>query len=106
MTVSSLPCSVEGGGVDLVQEQCAPQSRLEEARFGPFGIGEGASLEAEQLRLQQRLRDGGAVDLDKRPLRTGAAVMNDACHQPFPRAGFPTEQQGRDERIAEGVKRR
>ncbi len=95
----------QGERVDLVQEQGASRGCFKEARFGPLGIGEGAGLEAKQLRLQQRLRDGGAVHLKKRPLRPWAAIMNDPRHQPLPGASFPMQQHGGDERIAEGVER-
>jgi hypothetical protein len=51
----------------LVEEEGALVGRLEEARFGLAGIGEGAALEAEQLGLEQGLGDRGAVDLHQRP---------------------------------------
>ncbi len=52
---------------DLVEEQRAAVRQLEAPRLGADGAGEGALVVAEQLRLHERLGDGGAVDLDERP---------------------------------------
>jgi hypothetical protein len=51
----------------LVEEESALVRCLEETRLGLAGIGEGATLEAEQLGLEQGLGDRGAVDLHQRP---------------------------------------
>ena len=79
--------------LDLVQEQRAVQRAFHEAGLGAFGIGEGTGLEAKQFHLQQGLRNGGAVDLDERPLSTWATVVGDPCHQPLARARFPLQQE-------------
>ena len=71
-----------------------PRGRLKQAGLGAFGIGEGPGLEAEQLRLQQRLGDGRAVDLEERPRGARAAVVDDAGDQPLAGAGFALEQDG------------
>ncbi len=76
---------------------------LHQAGLGASGIGEGAGLEAKQFRLQQRLRDGGAVDLDERPLGAWAAVVDDPRHQPLARARFPLQQQRGDKGTPHGV---
>src|SRR5438874_700569 len=47
---------------DLVQQQRPAVGQLEAAAAHPVGAGEGALLVAEQLALQQVLRQGGAVD--------------------------------------------
>jgi hypothetical protein len=90
--------------VDLVQKQRALRCALHETQLGAFGVGKGAGLEAEQLHFQERLRDGGTVDVDKRTVSAWAAVMDDARHQPLARTRFPLEQQGRDKRTPYGVK--
>ena len=53
---------------DLVEQQRAAVRLLELADAPRDRTGEGAPLVAEQLRFQQVLRDGGAVDGDERPL--------------------------------------
>src|SRR5207248_11404387 len=54
---------------DLVQEQRAAVGLLEAADPPPVGARERALLVSEELRLEQRLRDRGAVHLDQRPAR-------------------------------------
>ena len=68
-----------------------------------FGIGEGAGLDAEQLGLQQRLRDGRTIDLDERARGARAAVVDDAGHQPLAGAGLPLQQDGGDGGMPDGV---
>jgi hypothetical protein len=53
---------------DLVEEQRAAVALLELADPTPLGAGEGPPLVAEQLALQRRLGDGGAVDRQERDL--------------------------------------
>ena len=60
---------------DLVEEQRAAVGELEAARLGADRAGEGALLVAEQLGLHQRLGDGGAVDLDERPVLRGELLV-------------------------------
>jgi hypothetical protein len=93
----------QGEGIDLVQEERPPRGRLEEARLGALGIGEGARFKAEELRLEQRLRDGGAVDFEERPLDARATLVQDARDQPLARARLPLEQDGGDQWAAERV---
>ncbi|EDM76062.1 hypothetical protein PPSIR1_06828 [Plesiocystis pacifica SIR-1] len=59
--------ALEGQGqlADLVDEQRAPVGDLELARRGPVRPRERPALVAEQLVLDQRLGQGGAVDLDE-----------------------------------------
>jgi hypothetical protein len=64
-------------GIDLVQEQRAVRRALQETGLSASGVGEGAGLEAEQLYLQQRLRDSSAVDVDERTLGARTALMDD-----------------------------
>src|SRR5262249_56681265 len=46
---------------DLVEEERAAGGCLEEADLAPVGAGEGAALVAEELTLEERLRQPGAV---------------------------------------------
>ena len=82
--------------LDLVQEQRAVCRTLHQAGLGTFGIREGAGLEAEQFHLQQRLWDGGTVDLDEGTVSPRTAVVDDAGNQPLARASLPLQQQRRD----------
>src|ERR1051325_1088127 len=61
---------------NLVEEQRAALRHFEQTLFVERRAGERALLVAEQLRFDQILRDRGAVDLDERPLRPLAVVMN------------------------------
>ena len=56
---------------DLVEEHRAVVGELELARLLLDGAGEGAALEAEQLRLEQLGRQRGAVHLDERLVAPG-----------------------------------
>ena len=70
---------------DLVEEECAPVGGLEQASLGLVSIGESAPLEAEQLGLEERLGNGGAVDADERPGRPGPRFMNGLGEQALAR---------------------
>ena len=48
--------------------------------------GGGAILDAEQLRLEQGLDDGGAVDRDEGPLAPATEVVDLAGHELLARA--------------------
>ena len=63
---------------DLVEEQRAAVALLELADAAAVGAGEGALLVAEQLALQQRLGDGGAVQRQERRLRPRPVVVDGA----------------------------
>ena len=63
-----LRLQVERQVADLVQEERAAVGQLEAPDPPRDGAGERAPLVAEQLALEQRRGDGGAVDLDERPL--------------------------------------
>ena len=69
---------------------------LEEARFRLLGVGEGASLETEQLGLEQPLRDGGAVDGDERAAGARARAMEDAGHQTLAGSRLALDQDRRE----------
>ena len=61
---------------DLVQQQRAATCLLEQARLVPGGSRERSTDMPEQLRLEQALRDRGAVDGDERGRHAGARPMN------------------------------
>src|SRR5439155_13464669 len=63
---------------DLVEKDGATLGRFEQARLGALGIGIRAALVAEELGLEQRGRNGRAVDVDE---RTGGARTSTA--RPF-----------------------
>ncbi len=65
---------------DLVEKQRAAVGELELAGRLPHRAGEGALLVAEQLALEQRFRDGRAVDRDER--LAGAAARARAARAP------------------------
>jgi len=44
------------------------------------GVSEGAGRKTKQFRLQQRVRDGGAVDLNEWAVGTWAAIVDDPRH--------------------------
>jgi hypothetical protein len=81
---------------DLVEEEHAAVGGLEEATLGAAGIGEGALLEAEELGLEEGLRDGGAVDVDEGGAAAGAVAMEQAGDQALAGAGLALEEDRRE----------
>ena len=71
-----LHLQVGGQIADLVEEQAPAVGQLEAALAGGDGAGEGALLVTEQLGLEQALGERGAVDLDERPRRPRARVVD------------------------------
>ena len=80
---------------DLVQEQRAPRALLELADAAAVGPGEGALLVAEQLALQQVLRDGGAVEGQERRLGARAVLVDRPGHQLLAGAALSGDQHGK-----------
>src|SRR6266849_4717638 len=66
---------------DLVEEQGAVVRELEAADPSRDGTGEGATLVAEELALQEARGDGGAVELDERATAPGAERVDQAADQ-------------------------
>ena len=76
---------------DLVEEE-RPSVRLEEEALAVgVGIGEGAFDMTEELALDQRGRQRGAVDGDKGTARAPAVVVNGACDQLLARAALAAD---------------
>src|SRR5204863_5673599 len=61
---------------DLVQEEAATVRQLELAELLLVRVGERALLVAEELALEQRLRDGGAVERDERLSGARAPIVD------------------------------
>src|SRR6185369_6402400 len=73
---------------DLVEEQGAAVGRLEQAGAGGLGVGEGALFVAEELRFDERLRQGGAVHLDEGTVAAAAGGVEGAGDMAFAAAGL------------------
>ncbi len=65
-----------GHVANLVEEERAAVRLLEHAAAGPVGTREGALVVAEELRLEERARDGAAVDRDERAGAPRRAAMD------------------------------
>src|SRR4029450_2865566 len=85
---------------DLVEEERAAGGQLEEARLGPPGVRERSALVAEQLRLDQALRDGRPVDADERPLRPRTESMDEPRDQALTASRLALDQDARRPRRA------
>jgi hypothetical protein len=80
---------------DLVEEEEAAVGGLEKTRLGLARVGEGPPLEAEQLGLEQGLRDRSAVHLDERPRRPRAGPVKGSDQEALARPRLAQDQQGR-----------
>src|SRR5262245_12460643 len=79
---------------DLVEEQRPAPRELEPALLARVRAGERAALVTEQLRLEQRLGQGGAVDLDERHRPARRVVMNRMRDELLARAGLAAQERG------------
>ena len=77
---------------DLVEEQRSPMGLHEQPGMGRPGVGEGPLHVAEQLALQQRLRQRRAVDGDHRGVLAAAGVVERACDSLLAGAALPGDQ--------------
>ena len=89
-----LRLEVEPHGAHLVQEQGPAGGELELAHLGGDGPREGPLLVAEELRLQELRRDGGAVDGDEVLGGALAVVVDGLGHQLLPRPALPVDHHG------------
>jgi hypothetical protein len=79
---------------DLVEEQRPAVGRREQALAVLGGVGEGALDVAEQLVLEQALRDGGAVDHHERALVALRQVVDGARDQLLAGAALAVDRHG------------
>src|SRR3989442_4358149 len=61
---------------DFIEKKRSAPGKLELPLLSLMRAGERTLLVAEQLRLDQRVRDRAAVDADERPLAAGAQLMD------------------------------
>src|SRR5262249_29874220 len=66
--------------------------RLEESRLRLARVRERPALEAEQLGLDESLRDGSAVDADEGPRRPRAGAVDHARQEALPGPGLAEDQ--------------
>ena len=79
---------------DFVQEDRSAVGGFEEARLVRARPGEGAAHVAEQLGLEQRLRNRCAVDANERLTRARARAVNRARNNFLPSAALTRDQDG------------
>ena len=79
---------------DLVEQHRAARRRLEETALVVDRPGERATAVAEQLALEQRLRERGAVDGEKRSLGARAGAMDAARDQLLAGSGLALDENG------------
>src|SRR5439155_1569060 len=87
----------EGHLTDLVEEERPAVGRLEQPAPRLAGAREGALLEAEQLRLEQLLRDRRAVHRDERLVPSRAREVERAREELLADARLAVDQHGRIE---------
>ena len=80
---------------DLVEEERPSLREGETAGLVLLGVGEGAADVAEQLRLDEGVRDGAAVDRDEGFARARPEVVDRPRDELLSRAGLPFDQDGR-----------
>src|SRR5207248_11064836 len=86
-----LRLQVLGKLADLVEEEAAVVGELELPDLGRHRAGEGALLVAEQLALEERVDDGGAVDGDERP-RCRAVAVDDPGDELLARSALSLDE--------------
>ena len=79
----------------FVEEDRSSVGELEPAFLLRHGASERAALVPEQFAFEQRLREGGAIDRDKRLSRARAVEMNRACRQFLAGTGFAGDEDSR-----------
>src|SRR5215510_7825 len=80
---------------DLVQEQRAAMSGLEQTRLRTPGVGERTTLISEQLGFQQRVRYRSTVHLDKDAIPARAETVQQPCNETLARSGLSLDEDGR-----------
>ena len=77
---------------DFVHEDRAAVGLFEQAAFVAVRVGEAAADMAEELGLEQRLRDARAVQGDQPPVRSPAALVNKLGDNLFAHSAFAGNQ--------------
>ncbi len=77
---------------DLVEEERAAVGELEAPRLARHGAGERAALVAEELALDELLRDGRAVDLDERLVLAARVLVQRAGDELLARAALAGDE--------------
>src|SRR5207249_6255652 len=80
---------------DLVEEERALMRGLDQPSLGNPRVGEGSTLEPEQLRLEQCRGNRGAVDVDERPGGPSPRPVEESRDESLSRAGLAEQQHGR-----------
>ncbi len=83
-TRSSFAWNGAGDFADLVEEQRAAVRGLETAFAGRDRAGEGALLVAEEFAFEDAFGQRRAVELDERPLRAGAGLVQKWANSSLP----------------------
>ena len=91
----SLACRPRRHLADLVEEHGAAVGGLEEAALLLPGVGERAPLVAEELAFEQLLRQCRRGDVDERPGRPRAVVVNGLGREVLPGSGLAAQEQRR-----------
>src|SRR6267143_676300 len=79
---------------DFIEKDRAAIGELETPDVPFKSAGKGSLDMPKQFALYKARRNGAAIDLQKRPVLACAAVMNRACDQFLPGAGFAIDQHG------------
>src|SRR5262249_15578181 len=80
---------------DLIEKDRAAVRNREESDARLPGIRERSPLVAEQLGLEERIRDRGAVHVDERFRAPAAGLVQQLGEEPLARAGLSQQQHGR-----------
>ena len=84
----------QGEVANLIEKERASGRQLYPARFPRRGAGEGTFLVAEELGLEQRLGEGGAMHLDEGALGPPRQSVEEVGGDVFAHAAFPAEKHG------------
>ena len=80
---------LHGDVAHFIEKEGPGVGHFQPAFLGEFGVGERASLMAEEFALQEMFREGPTVDGNKRTVAARAPGVNGPGHQLFAGAGFP-----------------
>src|SRR5215213_8924036 len=81
--------------IDFIEKQRAAGRFFKQAAAVLMRTGEGAALVTEEFSLNQRLWDGGTVDIDECSVTSRTQFMDSACRQLFAGASRTGNEYGR-----------